>query len=132
MTFSLLFTEKKEKKKKVLNEQDRYNRHNLKPSERKMLVRLLYQPDKDGVATRTTVPISDILKLTEENQKFRDMFVEVAKMLKKTPSQMARTMKESYKAYWRRKIEKNKPLVLSDDENDDEEERDDHGGSKKN
>ena len=98
------------------------------------MVRLLYQPDKNGVATRTTVPVNDILKLTEEDPKFRDMFVEVAKLLKKTPSQMARTMKESYKAFWRRKIEKDQPLILSDDEND-EEERDDHGnnqeGSKK-
>ena len=98
-----------------------------------MMVRLLYRPDKDGIATRTTVPVSDIMKLTEEDQKFREMFLDVAKLLNKTPSQMARTMKESYKAFWRRKIVKNQPLILSDDENDDDEEEcDDRKGSKNN
>ena len=98
------------------------------------MIRLLYNPNEEGIATRITVPVSDVLKLTEENEEFREMFLRVAGQLepKKTPSQMARTMKESYKSYWRKKIAKKQPLVLSDEENDDEEECDDQSGSKKN
>ena len=97
------------------------------------MIRLLYNPNEEGIATRITVPVSDVLKLTEENEEFREMFLRVAGQLepKKTPSQMARTMKESYKSYWRKKIAKKQPLVLSDEENDDEEECDDQSGSKK-
>ena len=115
------FAEKKQKVTKTLQEQDRYNRHNLKPNERKMMIRLLYKPDEKGHPTRLTVPVSDILQLMEDNEKFRTMFKRVAGLLNKTDSQMAKTMKASYRDYWRKKAEKNKELVLSGNEDDEEE-----------
>ena len=120
-----LFAEKKLKVTKTLQEQERYNRHNLKPNERKMMIRLLYKPDENGHPTRLTVPVSDILQLAEDNAKFGAMFKRVAGLLKKTDSQMAKTMKASYRDYWRKKAEKGKELVLSGNE-DEEEECDDH------
>ena len=119
-THNLFIAEKKQKLTKSLEEQDRYNRHNLKPKERKMMISLLYKPDENGHPTRKTVPVSDILELAESNDKFGAMFKRVAGLLKKTDLEMAKTMKASYREYWRKKIEKNKELVLSADEDEEE------------
>ena len=112
--FEILFSEKKEKRNKELKVQDRYNRHNLKPEERHLMIKLLYQPDDDGKPSRMTVPVSDILKLRNENEEFRKMFDRVKVLLGKTDSQLAATMKASYRQYWRKKDAKNQDLILSD------------------
>ena len=73
-----------------------------------------------------TVPVSDILKLRDDNEKFKTMFERVKGLLGKTDSQLAATMKASYRQYWRKKDEKNQDLILSDDdynEDDDSEEK---------
>ena len=114
-----LFAEKKEKRKNELKVQDRYNRHNLKPNERHLMIKLLYQPDDDGKASRLTVPVSDILKMRDENEKFRKMFDRVKVLLGKTDSQLAATMKASYRQYWRKKDSKNQDLILSDYDGED-------------
>ena len=84
------------------------------------MISLLYKPDENGHPTRKTVPVSDILELAESNDKFGAMFKRVAGLLKKTDLEMAKTMKASYREYWRKKIEKNKELVLSADEDEEE------------
>ena len=116
--FNSFFAERKEKGKKILKVQDRYNRHNLKPGERRFMIRLLYQPDENGKPSRMTVPVSDILKLRDDNAKFKTMFDRVKRLLGKTDSQLAATMKASYRQYWRKKDEKNQDLILSDDDYD--------------
>ena len=120
-SFIFFFAEKKQKVTKTLEEQDRYTRHNLKPKERKMMIGLLYRPDEKGHPTRLTVPVNDILQLVEDNAKFSAMFKRVAGLLKKSDSQMAKTMKASYRDYWRKKAEKSKELVLSGNEDEEEE-----------
>ena len=83
------------------------------------MIKLLYQPDDDGKASRLTVPVSDILKMRDENEKFRKMFDRVKVLLGKTDSQLAATMKASYRQYWRKKDSKNQDLILSDYDGED-------------
>ena len=88
------------------------------------MIKLLYQPDIDGKASRLTVPVSDILKMRDENEKFRKMFDRVKVLLGKTDSQLAATMKASYRQYWRKKDAKNQDLILSDYDGEDDSEDD--------